>query len=107
MPNLRYRDQLYLGDGIKTEKLDKLKKKLKNKPIFANVYLITLSGNPSDQLDIYQSKYLAQKYYDENPLFCIGIAKNYDDALYIVQQIAGECYARRGDARLREYLMGT
>ena len=36
---LKFAQNLYLGEGIAPEKLDKLKKRLNKKPLLANVYL--------------------------------------------------------------------
>ena len=38
---LTFAPNLYLGESIASEKLDKLKKRLEKKPLLANVYLIT------------------------------------------------------------------
>ena len=105
MPQLEYYPKLYLSEGINREKLEKLKKVLAVKPKEANVYLLALPHNVSDQLDIYESKYLQWKYYNKNPLYIIGIAADYEEAVGIVEQIAGEAWAARGDAELRKYLM--
>lgn len=43
---LKFAQNLYLGEGIAPEKLDKLKKRLNKKPLLANVYLITPARNP-------------------------------------------------------------
>lgn len=104
MPQLEYYPRLYLSEGINREKLEKIKKSLSARPHKAGVYLLTLPGNASDQLDIYESKYLRQKYYDRHPLYVIGIAEDYGAAVGIVEQIARETWAARGDAGLREYL---
>jgi len=105
MPQLVYYPRLYVSEGINREKLEKLKKNLSARPHKAKAYLLTLPGNASDQLDIYESKYLRRKYYDSHPLYVIGIAEDYERAVGIVEQIAGEAWAARGDARLKEYLM--
>ena len=41
---LTFAPNLYLGESIASEKLDKLKKRLEKKPLLANVYLITQIG---------------------------------------------------------------
>ncbi|MCM1119535.1 MAG: hypothetical protein NC543_09270 [bacterium] len=104
MPLLEYYPRLYLGEGINREKLEKLKRVLAVKPKKAGVYLLTLPRNATDQLDIYESGYLQQAYYDRNPLYVIGIAADYEEAVEIVRQIAGETWAARGDGELRRYL---
>lgn len=102
---LNYRQDLYLGESIREEKLDKIKKRLENKPMLSGVFLITLSKNPSDQLEIYNAKQLVQKYYVQNPPYVVGIAGNYDEAVGMVEQMVRECMEKRGDCALKEYLL--
>ena len=102
---LTYHPGIYLGDSIRGKKLDKLKKKLENKPLFSGLFLITLSRNASDQLEIYAAKQLAQSYYRKNPPYVIGITGTYEEAVKIVEQIVRECLEARGDCALKEYLL--
>lgn len=102
---LTYHPGIYLGESIRKEKLDKIKKKLENKPLFSGVFLITLSRNASDQLEIYDAKQLVQSYYKKNPPHVIGIAGNYDEAVALVEKIVQECLNIRGDCALKEYLL--
>lgn len=102
--DLRYHRNLYLGESINAEKLDKLKKKLETKPFLSSVFLITLSRNPSDQLEIYDAKQLVQSYYKKNPPLVIGIAGSYGEAVTLVERIVEECLQSRGDCSLKEYL---
>lgn len=101
---LNYHPNLYLGEGIDVKKLDKIKKKLENKPLLSGVFLVALSRNPSDQLEIYGARQLAQKYYLEYPPYVVGIAADYDEAVKMVEQMARECMEERGDCALKEYL---
>ncbi len=100
-----YYPRLYLSEGINRDKLEKLKRELSVRPKKADVYLLTLAGNASDQLDIYASKYLQQKYYEKHSPYIIGIAEDYEKAVEIVEQIVREAWAVRGDAQLKEYLL--
>ena len=43
---IAYRPELYLGESINRKKLDKIKKKLENRPLFSGVFLIAFSRNP-------------------------------------------------------------
>ena len=102
---LIYHPDLYLGESIRTEKLDKIKKKLEGKPLLSGVFLIVISRNPSDQLEIFSAKQLVQKYYESNPVCVVGIAGDYDEAVRIVELITVNCLAQRGDCALKEYLL--
>ena len=98
------RQKLYLGDSIKEKKLDKIMKRLASKPLLSNVYLIAISRNASDQLDIFDAKQLAQSYYKKHPPYVVGIAGDREEAVELVEQIVRECLAARGDCALKEYL---
>lgn len=99
-----FRTNLYLGAGIPPEKVDKIKKKLVNRPLFSGVFVIALSGNASDQLEFFDAKQLQQPYYRKYPPYIIGIARDRAEAVTVVQQIVEECLSVRGDCALKEYL---
>ncbi|MCI9338655.1 MAG: hypothetical protein HFH93_14170 [Lachnospiraceae bacterium] len=101
---IKYHPNLYLGNGIKKKKLDKIKKKLENRPVFSGVFLICVSRNPHDQLDIYQARQLCQPYYRKYPPYVVGIARSREDAFLLVEQIVTQCLRSRGDCLLKEYL---
>ncbi len=102
---VRYHSKLYLSEGITGKKLDKIKKKLEKKPLLSGVFLIAVSVNPSDQLDIFEARLLAQSYFEKNPPYVIGIAENRQEAVLLVEQIVQECLRERGDCALKEYLL--
>ena len=97
---LKFAQNLYLGEGIAPEKLDKLKKRLNKKPLLANVYLITPARNPADQLDIFDAR-----HYKDEEFLVLGMASGYEDALQLIERVTGECLKARGDCNLREYLL--
>lgn len=102
---IQYHPRLYLGDGITEQQLDQIKERLARKPLRAGVYLIALSRNGIDQLDIYEGKTLAWPYYRKHPPLIVGIALSQGDAVGLVEKIALECWNARGDCALREYLL--
>lgn len=101
---LTFCPELYLGEGINRKKLDKIKKKLIDKPLLANVYLITIAGNPSEQLEFFDARQLAQHYYESHQIVVVGIARDYNESLDIIERITQECLDKRGDCKLKEYL---
>ena len=101
---IEYHPNLYLGKGINEKKLDKIKKKLENRPVFSGVFLVSLSRNPYDQLEIYEARQLCQPYYQKHPPYVVGIAKNREEAFALVEEITAECLQARGDCALKEYL---
>ncbi|MCI8800663.1 hypothetical protein NSB25_21350 [Acetatifactor muris] len=101
---IAYRPELYLGESINRKKLDKIKKRLENRPLFSGVFLIAFSRNPSDQLEIYEAKQLSQSYYQKYPPYIVGIAGSRQEAVALVEKIVKECLSVRGDCALKEYL---
>lgn len=99
-----YHPRLYLGESIKAEKLDKIKRKIENKPFLSRVFLVSLSRNISDQLEIYEAGQLALGYYRKYPPYIVGIAGDWQEAVSLVVKIAEECLRVRGDCALKEYL---
>ena len=85
---LKFAQNLYLGEGIAPEKLDKLKKRLNKKP-----------------LDIFDARQLVQPHYKDEEFLVLGMASGYEDALQLIERITGECLKARGDCNLREYLL--
>ena len=108
MKKITYRYQLYLSDSINYGDIFKIKRKLDTSPLRADVYLITRSINENEQLDIFHSKYLPQKFYSmhDKSLHVFGITKTKEEALFIVEKIAQECLDARGDVNIIKYLIG-
>lgn len=94
--------RLYIGESVRRP--DKLIHKLKKHNKFLDAYVIVLSRNASDQLEIHKAGYFSQSYYRKNPPYVIGLAGSYDEAVGIVIKIAEETYAAQGNCRLKEYL---
>jgi len=99
-----YYPELYLGKGINGKKLDRIKKKLENEPLLSGVFLITISRNASDQLEIYHARQLSQSYYQKNPPCVVGIASSHKEAVALVEKIVEDCLRDRGDCALKEFL---
>ena len=102
---IQYLSNLYLGESISEKKLDKIKAKIDRHPILSGVWLIAISRNPKDQLEILSARQLEQKYYDKYPIQVIGIAASYEEAVAVVEKMVQECLAQRGDCALKEYLL--
>ena len=101
---LLFSPNLYYGEGIDPEKTEKLKKRLLSWPLFTKVFLLTLPENDSDQIDVLNSKYLAQGYYGDHALQVIGIAGDHEDAVSLILKITEDCLAIRKDCMLKEFL---
>ncbi len=96
---------LYWDENIPEKKRNRIKWRLKVSKRDTPCYVLTLCEG-EDQLEIYNSLVLLQSYFRKNPKFIIGIAGGYGAAVDMVQQIAGECYRKNGNADLKVYLAG-
>lgn len=99
-----YAPNLYLGKSMKPKKVDKIKKKLDKNSFFAKVYLLTFASNPADQLEYFDARWIRFRKYEGYEPYVIGICADEEEALELVETIARECFDKRGDCALREYL---
>lgn len=97
---MKFYKYLYIGDTVKDPA--KVKRKLKQHA-GQLVYVICIAQG-ADQLEIFHSAYLKQKYYRLYPPVIVGIANDYNEAVELVIQITKECLARTGNCNLKEYL---
>lgn len=67
-------------------------------------YLITLPVGEKNQLEIISPAYLQQKALRRICPAVVGIAKGYDEALQLVEEIVTEVYEQTGTAEIRSYL---
>lgn len=97
---MKFYKYLYIGDTVKNPA--KIKRKLK---LHAGVSVFVIAiAHGEDQLEIYHSAYLKQKYYRYHPPIIVGLATDYKEALQIVLKITEECVSLTGNCNLKEYL---
>lgn len=98
-----YKD-LYVSESLKKRK-DKIIRKLKEGKGSFGCYIITLTRNPANELEFYDSVFLYQKNYMRNSVFVVGLAGCYEEALELVRQISEDTYEKRRDAKIRKYIL--
>lgn len=97
---MKFYKYLYIGDTVNDPA--KVKRKLK-RHVGQLVYVICIAKG-ADQLEIFHSAYLKQKYYRLYPPVIVGIAASYDEAVELVVRITRECLDATGGCNLKEYL---
>lgn len=97
---MKFYKYLYIGDTVKEP--NKIKRKLKSHAGLM-IYVICIAEG-ADQLEIFHSAYLKQKFYRYHPPIIVGIASNYEEAVEIIVQITKECLQKTGGCNLKEYL---
>lgn len=101
---IAFSPKLYFGEGMSANDLEALRDKIMNYPLLSNVFLLILSENDSDQIDLISSKYLAQRFYGVHPIKVVGIANDREDAVSLVLKMTEDCFTFRKDCMLKEFL---
>lgn len=102
---MRFHEKLYVGQSI--QHVQHVRHLLRIGAGQFDIYLITVSKN-SDQLDIFDSKYLKDKrHYDRKTLQIAGLAGSMGEAYGLVEQMAKDSCELGVPGQLREYLYRT
>lgn len=101
---MKWDKDLYVGESI-AEKATKIKWKILHNVGQIQIYVITLSANSDNLLDIISSKELMQKYYPKKHLYVVGLSKGYDEALEVAKKIIENVYEKTGTFTVREYIL--
>lgn len=101
---MKYYRHLYLAEGLEKKK-DKIIKKLDNNKFQVSIHLIVLSKNDKNHLEIINSILLLQPDFPKEDYFVVGITKNYDEALELVEKIAEEVYHETKGTDIRSYII--
>lgn len=101
---MRFYKHLYLPDTLKRKKA-KIIKKIEREKMILDLYLIMLAANENDQLEICSYSRLLYLPCPKQDLLVVGIAKGYDDAIYLVEEIVQEVYNMTEGADIRSYIL--
>ncbi len=102
---MKFYKNLYIGDTVK--KPERLIKKLKRHQCKPGFFVIAYMEDTA-RLEICSSVLLAQWYYKENPPACIvGLANGKEEALALIEKMAGDALAFTGEVSLVKYLAQT
>ena len=100
---MRFYKNLYVNESM-TKKKEKVIAKLNKKKYPLNTYVIALIEEGENQLEFYSTLMFRQGSVIDDDIFVVGIAGGYDDALYLVEEIAKEVYEETGDLDIRSYI---
>lgn len=70
-------------------------------------YVIMISVNGKDQLDIRHMRDLCRKYLRERDILAVGAAANRREAIGLLRKMALDCVRDTGDADLRSYFLSA
>lgn len=101
---MKYYYALYMDEHIK-EKQEIVLKNIESDKWQLEKYLIALTKNERNHLEIFNSVLLMQKSMSKDDLFVVGITSGYAEALEIIEKIAQEVYDKTGGADIRNYIL--
>ncbi len=87
------------------EKSKKILRKLRHKRYMPGVYILVLSENEHNLLDVYKATNLALPGYSVNSMNIIGIALGKSEAYELVRVIVDEVYQMSGNCDIKKYFM--
>lgn len=96
--------EFYAGESIEHKK-EKVKWKIIHNAGQLDIYVIALSSNRENLLDIISAKELMQKAYPKQDMLVVGVDKGYDNALELAARIIMDVYQKTGNLNVREYFL--
>lgn len=96
--------EFYAGESIERKK-EKVKWKILHNAGQLDIYVIALSSNPANLLDIISAKELMQKSYPKRDMMVIGVDKGYDNAVELTGKIISEVFQKTGNLNIRDYFL--
>ena len=100
---------LYLGEGAKQAKY-KMFGRIRRGRFQLDTYLITLSDNPDNLLDMFSANVLKQPYFKKQKgihareIYVVGLAKGYAEGLEVITAIIDDVYQQTGAFDIPGYL---
>ena len=100
---MKYYKHLYLSEGLEKKK-DKIIQKIEAGKILPGIFLVTLAPDEKNQLEIHRYILLLQPVFHREELFVVGISKDYEGALELVEEIMQEVYNKTKSVDIRSYI---
>ena len=101
---MKYYYALYMDERIR-EKQEIVLKNIEDNKWQLEKYLIVLTKNEKNHLEIFNSVLLMQQSMSKDDLFIVGITSGYTEALEIIEKIAQEVYDKTGGIDIRKYIL--
>ena len=99
-----YSERLYTGEKIDEKKINRIKRNIRQGRGRFDLYLISLSNNGHDQLDIIHNSMFKQKLYRKFDIRIVGLASSYNEATQLILSILDETIKETGTADMKSFL---
>ena len=93
------------ADEIPANEKDEIVIALEKGEIDRELHIITLAQGERNQLEIFSLGRLKQQIFSDATFFVVGIAKEYEGAVRLVQHIVDEIYQETAHPYVREHLL--
>ena len=88
-------------DGVLKGRAEKIRQTVEDPKSKIPCYVVSLSTNPKNLLDIWKAKELHKPYYREKDLLIVGVSLTMEGAKDLAVQILEQCYRKTGAFDLR------
>ncbi len=99
---LKWMDDYYIGETVRN--VEDIRQKLDQGKLVPGIYLLTLSVNPHNILEIIPAVTLFQKTAARMCPEIVGVAKGIDEAMELVRSIVQTVYEETGDVQVEKYI---
>ena len=100
---IRWMEGLYLGESVE-KKEKRIREDMEQGKLRWHVYVLMLSTNPENQVDILSAGFLRQPFYRHQDLTVVGLAQGREEALAVLQRMAADAVRETGAGNLRAFL---
>ena len=101
---MRYYRHLYVGESLEKKK-KKIISKLEKGKFQLDICILVLPDTEKNQLEIINPNLFLQKNYPQREYFVVGIAKGFEEALEILEEIVQNVYNETKGADIRSYIL--
>lgn len=96
--------KLYFGECALEQKKEILSYIKRRKWQFG-IYVITLSENEENLLDVYETIQFEQNYYKKKKLSIVGVAVGREEAFELVGEIINDVFKKTGAFNVKDYFL--
>ena len=101
---MKYYHELYLDKYTSLAK-NEILRKIKNAEWLIEIYVIVLSKNKKNHLEIYNAAHFLQEGWGQQEEMLVGLASGYNEALELVEKIVEEVYDNTKGTDIRNYIL--
>lgn len=102
---MKFYQHLYFTDKLDGN-IKKIKQNIRKRKLLPD-YIVIVLCDGKDQLEYFHSALLHQDYYKKNELIIIGIGKDEEDALAIIQMILKDSQNAGFEYKMKDYICSS